>query len=93
MKDLPDRIIPPLVEDVEEMLVNRMLLQDLLALLSDKDRDTILLWAHGYSLADIARYVNEKYERRPSKMPLSASGIGPRIRKILKKLRKYAKEG
>jgi hypothetical protein len=79
------------MEDTEKRLIDKVTVEALVSNLNKKDRDTIILWASGYSLANIAEYINEHYEDRPPRVPLTASAIGPRIQKILRKLRKYAK--
>jgi len=79
------------MEDTENRLLDKVTVEALVSHLNAKERDTIVLWASGYSLANIAEYINEHYEDRSPKVPLTASAIGPRIQKILNKLRKYAK--
>lgn len=79
--------------DEEDRAINKIAVEQLLATLKDKDRDIIVLWSEGHSLREIAAYISEKYESRPTNMPLTPGTIGARVNKILKRLRKYMNLG
>ena len=70
----------------EELSLDRIYIEQLLLLVSKKERETILLWAHGYKPIEIAKFISDKYEKRLIK----PHTIVLRISKILKKLRQIS---
>lgn len=70
----------------EERSLNKIYIEQLLFLLSKKERETIVLWSQGYKPPEIAKLISDKYEKRLIK----PHTIVLRISKILKKLRKIS---
>ena len=70
----------------EELNLDRIYLEQLLLLVSKKERETILLWSQGYKPIEIAKVISDKYEKRLIK----PHTIVLRISKILKKLRQIS---
>lgn len=70
----------------EELNLDKIYLEQLLLLVSKKERETILLWSQGYKPIEIAKVISDKYEKRLIK----PHTIVLRISKILKKLRQIS---
>ena len=83
---------PPNFCDYHAKLLDDIFVSQLLAKLTDKERETITLWANGETLKYIAIYIGNKYDHRNETNPLSGCALGFRIKKIIKKLKRYAQE-
>lgn len=70
----------------EEAILNRVIFDQLIAELTDKERETILMWSKGSTLREIAHYISLEYEGRTEDTILTTRTIGTRIKKIIKKL-------
>lgn len=78
---------PDLTRELE-----RITLEMLLDRLSPQDREVIVMWCiEGYTLREIATFINGKYAKEGQKS-IGSRAIGARIHKIIKKLREYSGE-
>jgi hypothetical protein len=79
------------MEGLEDIVLDKILLENLLNQLTLKERETISLWAHRYTYKEIALYLTMKYKEKSGSGVISPSAVGTRIKKILEKLQKLAK--
>lgn len=75
------------VPDIENSVLDRVVFDQFLAILTDKEQETIEMWAQGWTLVEIAAHISCKYDGREKDNPLSPRTFGVRIHKILQRLR------
>jgi hypothetical protein len=78
--------------NVEDKALDKIVTEQMLEKLTEKERETIVLWSHGNSLKEIALVISVKYDGRTPETPLSGRAMGVRIRKIIHKLQEFAAE-
>jgi DNA-binding NarL/FixJ family response regulator len=71
----------------EDAILNRVIFDQLISELTDKERETILMWTKGNTLKEIAQHISLEYEGRTEDTILTTRTIGTRIKKIIKKLK------
>lgn len=80
------------MKNLEDIILDKILVEQLLAKLPKKEREMIWLWATQHTLGEIAEYLAENYNERPDGQMLSNSAVGVRIRNILTKLKSFIKD-
>ena len=77
--------------DREDVLLDKVYIEAILGILTEKELDTITMWSQQFTFPEIALFLFRQYGDGRRGKPLSRSGISGRIQKILHKLRKHAK--
>jgi hypothetical protein len=79
--------------DLEAVILDKVIFDQLLEVLSEKERMTISMWSQGWTLQEIAGFISLNYEGRTEDNLLSPRTLGARVTKILQKLRFHFIEG